>query len=365
MKPHLSLTNIMIIVGAVIFAAYLYFVDFWQVVETIMNLDLRIALITIAIDLVCIALYAIGWKFLLKSPGIGLKDSFTVVLVSIFGDIMIPTGSISGELMRISLATKKTKLRISEVTASVLMHRLIVGITFGVVLSVSIIMLLSTQALNLAAIYLFTIIGVGLIFLGSLGVLAAVNVCRFKRITRRLMTKAAGIICRIKPGFNLESAQCRIDNGFEEFQSAVKAISKVKVLASSALLIARWFIIALIPYFMFSSLGYQVSYWVVLAVSIFVSMVQMVPVGIPGMLGVMEVSMTTFFIGFGIPADVAASATILTRLVMFWFELSISATAASYYGLSDLVNSVKGNHKAPTHSINEGRGMVSMKRANF
>ncbi len=340
----------MIIVGAIIFAVYLYFVDFWQVAATIAKLDLKIALITIVVDLACIALYAFGWKVLLKSPGVGLKDAFTIVLVSNFGDMMIPTGSISGELMRISMTMKKTKLGVSEVTASVIMHRLIVGITFGVVLGISIIMLLSTQVLNLATIYLLAIVCVGLIVLGSLGGLAVVNICRFKKITRAVIAKAGGLIRRFKSGFDVEGTQCRVDKSFEEFQCTVMAVSKARILVSSLLLTARWLILPLIPYIMFDSLGYQVSYWIVLTVSIFVSMIQMVPVGIPGMLGVMEVSMTSFFLGFGIPSDIAASATILTRLVMFWFELLISATAASYYGMRNLVSSAKAkeNGKAPS-----------------
>lgn len=331
----------MIIIGAIIFAIYLYFVDFWQVVATIAGLDLRIALITIAVDLACITLYAFGWKVLLKGPGVKLKDSFAIVLVSNFGDMMIPTGSISGEVMRISMTVKKAKLRISEVTASVIMHRLIVGITFGIVLGISIIMLMSTQALNAATVYLFAIVCIGLIALGSLGALAVVNICRFKRITRSLISKAGGIVRRFRPGFDVEGAQRQVDKSFEEFQCTVKDVSKARILISSLLLTARWLILPLIPYIMFDSLGYQVSYWMVLTVSIFVSMIQMVPVGIPGMLGVMEVSMTSFFLGFGIPSEIAASATILTRLVMFWFELLISATTASYYGMRDLVSSVK------------------------
>jgi len=362
LKLPISITNIMILVGAVIFAAYLYFVGFWQVVEIIKGLDIKIALIAIAIDLLCISLFALSWKFLLKRPGIKLKDSFIVVLVSIFGDMMIPTGSISGEVMRISLATKKTKLHLSEVTASVLMHRLALGITFGIVLGVSVVMLLTTQSLNFAALTLFIVIGAAVIFLGGMGVLAAVNICRFKRIARVCIAKTAGLIRRFKPNYNLESTQRRVDNGLEEFQRAVKEIGKGKILLSSALLIARWFIIAIIPYLMFSSLGYQASYWMVLTVSIFVSMVQMIPIGIPGMVGVMEVSMTTFFIGFGIPEGIAASATILTRLVMFWFELLISASTASFQGLSDLMKNAKNSNGVAEYEKRESDSCDTVQR---
>ena len=350
MKLHISITNIMILVGVIIFSAYLYFVGFWQVVEIIKGLDIKIALFAIAIDLICISLFALSWKVLLKSPGIKLKDSFIIVLVSIFGDMMIPTASVSGEVMRISLTTKKTKLNLSEVAASVLMHRLALGITFGIVLGVSITMLLVTQTLNLAALSIFIFIGVVVIILGGMGILATVNICKFKKIAEVCLTKMAGIIHHFRPSFRLENALLRMERGLEEIQRTVNGISRGRILLSTMLLIARWFIMASIPYLMFVSLGYRTSYWIVLTVSIFVSMVQMIPVGIPGMVGVMEVSMTTFFIGFGIPTDIAASSTILTRLVMFWFELLISASAASFQGLSDLLAKARNTNGIMEHT---------------
>lgn len=63
-KLPVSLTSIMLIIGAIIFISYLYLIGFWNVVQVISALDLRIALSTIFIDLVCIGLFALGWKLL-------------------------------------------------------------------------------------------------------------------------------------------------------------------------------------------------------------------------------------------------------------------------------------------------------------
>jgi uncharacterized protein (TIRG00374 family) len=332
----------MLIIGGVIFIGYLYFVGFWQVVQVILALDVRIALSTIVIDLSCIVLFSLGWKLLLGS-GMKFKYCIEGVLVSIFGDMMIPTASISGEIFRISLAVKKSKLQISEVTASVFLHRLILGLTFGAVLGFSVIMLILTETMQMATLSFFIGMVAIDIVLAIIGIYAVFNTHKFKKLASKIILKTGGFFRRFKSSYNAEEMKNKVIGGFDTFHGAVVGVKKEKMLASIAILTVRWFIVALVPYLMFYSLGYHASYWIVLTVSIMVSMVQMVPIGIPGLVGVMEVSMTAFFIGFGIAADIAASATILTRLVMFWFELFISAIATSYIGVKEAMTSGKNN----------------------
>jgi len=335
----------MLILGAIIFIGYLYFVGFWNVVEVISALDLRIALSTILIDLACIGLFALGWKLLLGNPGMKFRHCFEIVLVSIFGDLMIPTGSISGEVFRVTLTTKRSSLQLSEATASVILHRLLLGITFGGVLGVGLVFLITTQAMPLAGLYLFLALAVIDLMLGLIGIYAAFRVQRFERFVERLAIKTGNFIRIFRSEYNVEDMRARVMGDFKTFGRAITGVKKASLFASAVILTARWFLIAVIPYLMFFSLGYPVSYWVVLSVSIFASMVQMIPIGIPGLVGVMEVSMTAFFMGFGIPAGIAASATILTRLVIFWFELLISSAAASFQGVRGL-NNIKNKEKS-------------------
>lgn len=332
-KIPITLTSVMLIVGAIIFISYLYFVGFWNVVEVISALDLKVALSTILIDLVCIGLFAFGWKLLLGNPGMKFRHCFEIVLVSIFGDLMIPTGSISGEIFRITLTAKRSSLQISEATASVLLHRLLLGITFGGVLGVSFVLIIMTQAMPLAGLYLFAALAVIDLILGVFGIYAAFRAQRFERFVERLAIKTGNFIRIFRSRYNVEDMRARVMGGFNAFDRAIRGVKKTSILASAIVLTARWFLIASIPYLMFISLGYPVSYWVALSVCIFASMVQMVPIGIPGLVGVMEISMTAFFMGFGIPAGIATSGTILTRLVIFWFELLISSVAASFQGI--------------------------------
>lgn len=336
-RSPVGLTGIMLIIGAVIFVTYLYFAGVGEVVSTIMSLDLRIALIAILIDLTCIGLFTLGWYVLLKNPGMSFRECFEIVLVSIFGDLMIPTASISGELFRVSLSVKRSKIQISEATASVLLHRILLALTFGVVLLVSVFYLTGQQGSPLTEVYALGVIAVLDLALGIVAMYAALKAHLFEGYVGKLAVKFGGFVRRFKPNYDVERLKISVVYGFKTFVNAIKGVKASTFVTSFLVLTARWFLIAMIPYIMFISLGQPVSYWIVLGVSVFVSMVQMMPIGIPGMVGVMEVSMTAFFMGFGIPPALAASATILTRLVIFWFELLVSAVAASIHGVRGLM----------------------------
>lgn len=348
------------LIGAVIFVVYLYFVNFWHVVSVIASLNLSIALVTLAIDVTAITLLAASWKILLKKPGLSFVNSFEIILVSIFGDLMIPTGSVSGEVLRISLTMKKSKLQFSEVTASVLLHRLLLGTTFGVILGVSMIWVIASNGAITPTFYVFLAMAIVFIALGLLGLYAAFNSQRFQGQVERWVPRTFRLAKLFKPHYSIEEFRSQVLREFGTFGGAVSSISRATIVASTLLLILRWFIVALVSYLMFFSLGYPVSYPVVLAVAMFISMVQLIPIGIPGLVGVIEVAMTAFFIGFGIPSDIAASATILTRLVIFWFELALGSVAASLQGVRGLATNRKGKDKVLEEVLPPSGGSISV-----
>ncbi len=323
----------MVIAGVIILVLYLYFVGFWQIVQIILTLDPRVALLAVLIDILCIALFALSWKVLLTPPGMGFLSCVEVVLVSIFGDMMIPTASVSGEILRVTMTTKKSRLSLGEATASVILHRLILAITFCGVLGCSITLLITTETTQLSAFYSFITLVASTIALSVVGVYLAVNARKFEKYIGGFITRTAPFFRRLKHDYDAEKNRERAVRVLYTFQDSISGAKKGAILASAAIATARYFLVAFIPYLMFYSLNYPISYWAVLTVALFVSMVQLMPIGIPGLVGVIEVSMTGFFMGFGVPAAVAASVTILARLVMFWFELMISGITASYVGV--------------------------------
>jgi hypothetical protein len=344
-KIRLSLTGAMLIIGAAIFIGYLYFVGFWQVLGIIRSLDIRYFLLAILIALLSIVLYALSWKILIVKPGLKFSHSIEIVLVSIFTDLAIPTAGISAEIIRISMTNKKGKIPLGDATASVLIHRLLLVTTFGIVLGVSLVALVLSSTAKLAQFYLFLTLAILFLALGVIGIYVSFNAHRFARFVDTFAVKVFWLVKRFRPKYEIQDFRSDAIEGYERFTNAIKGIGRGTFLASSLMLVAMWLILAFIPYFMFISLNHPEPYLVILSVSVFVSMVQTIPIGIPGLVGVIEVSMTAFFIGFGVPAAIAASATILTRLVTFWFELFIGAVAASLQGVRGSQFKVRENEE--------------------
>ena len=334
---RIGVTGSMLIIGMVILAIYIYFIGFWNVIAVISRLDLRIVLAAVAIDIFCIGLLAYSWKLLLTGGRLGFPLAYEIILVSMFGDMMIPTGSISGEIMRISMTNKRAGISVGEVTCSVFLHRLLLGVTFGLVLGVAFLVL---TLLDLAALPLVIILGtiaIGSIVLGAFGLFAAFNIERFDGLIERWSERVVRVIRFFRRGIERDFIRGKISEGRVNFQRAILLVRRRNMVASTLVMLARWFMIALIPYLMFLSLGYPVKYEFILIISIFLSMVNLMPIGIPGLVGVMEIAMTAVFVGFGIPADIAASATLLTRLVVFWFELGLATLGVSLQGVRGLM----------------------------
>jgi uncharacterized protein (TIRG00374 family) len=335
-KLPISLTSIMLIIGMVILAAYLYFVGFWNVVSLIRRLDLWLALSTIAIDLICFGLYAYTWKILIRK-GMKFRDCFEIVLVSIFADLMIPTGSVSMEVMRISLTQKRTKMSFGEVTAGVLLHRVLLIVSFGIVLALSLGALIVTVKMPLVELMIFAVVTAGCLIGGAVGMYAAFNSKRFRGLIESWAERIGRVIVFFRPHYDIGKAREKILQGVESFDESIAGLKRSRIVASTLILILWWLVTATIPYLMFVSLNYHISYIIVLTVAIFINMVGLIPIGIPGDVGVIEISMTALFVSFGVPAAIAASVTILTRLVLFWFELAISGIATSLQGIRGIL----------------------------
>ncbi len=58
-----------------------------------------------------------------------------------------------------------------------------------------------------------------------------------------------------------------------------------------------------------------------------VTAIKSVPVGIPFEVGLPEITMTTLYVSLGVPAGIAATSTILSRLITLWLRFIIGFAA--------------------------------------
>jgi len=139
----------------------------------------------------------------------------------------------------------------------------------------------------------------------------------------------------------------RITGGLRDFERSMELIRKRARDLPKAflLLVSQVFFLILIPYTFIivvtlnqhQTVNYWTTFWLVaLAFPIF-GLVNLMPIGIPGMIGVLDSAMAGTFILLGFTPEVAIITTLLTRGVILVFELGLTGTVVVFSGYSRLV----------------------------
>ena len=102
-------------------------------------------------------------------------------------------------------------------------------------------------------------------------------------------------------------------------------------------LVLNWTCSLSIPYIVFLSLGFPVSWSVILITSAIVAAVKSIPIGVPFEVGLPEITMTTLYVGLGVPAEISATATILSRIITLWLRFFIGFLAQQWLELKPIL----------------------------
>jgi uncharacterized protein (TIRG00374 family) len=109
------------------------------------------------------------------------------------------------------------------------------------------------------------------------------------------------------------------------------------VLVSLFWLAVNWTCSLSIPYLVFLSLGFPVSLSAILISAALVVAVKSVPIGVPFEVGLPEIATTTFYVWLGVPADIGATVTILSRLITLWLRFGIGFAVQQWLELRPMV----------------------------
>jgi uncharacterized protein (TIRG00374 family) len=111
-----------------------------------------------------------------------------------------------------------------------------------------------------------------------------------------------------------------------------------KTLAFSLVYLSITWVLSLsIPYLVFMSLRFPVSWSIILITSTIVLAVKSIPLGVPFEVGIPEITMTTLYTSMGIPAGISATSTILTRLITLWLRFFIGFVAQQWIELKPVL----------------------------
>ncbi len=117
-------------------------------------------------------------------------------------------------------------------------------------------------------------------------------------------------------------------SGMREFKQSPKTLG-----ISLFFLMMNWLFSMSVTYLVFLSLRFPVSWSVILITGAIVVAVKSIPVGIPFEVGLPEITMTTLYVGLGVPAAISATATILSRLITLWLRFFIGFGAQQWLEL--------------------------------
>jgi uncharacterized protein (TIRG00374 family) len=311
--------------GLLAFLLYLYLfnVDIPTIIATMQRIDLSIYFVAIVFVMFEMFFFSLSWHSLLTFLSVKLSvfKSFLYVWYGVFMDIIIPAESISGEITRVYLVTREQNGVSGKVVASLVTHRLIgmaVNIT-SLLIGISILIIrgqFSGIVLNLS-LFIAIVTAIVLALLTFLCVReswttkAIDAVIRFVEYVSRKRWKLSKIredAIKVAKTFH---------SSMNEFGHAPKT-----VFTSLSLSILSWIFSLGVAYLVFVSMRFPVHWSVIVVTGAIVAAVKAIPIGVPFEVGLPEITMTTLYtvLSPDMPLDVAATATILTRILTVWLR---------------------------------------------
>ena len=325
---------------------YLFHVDILGILATAKSADPTIYAIAIIFGLLDVLFFTISWRVLTNHLSIKLSifRAYLYVWYGIYVDTIVPAQSISGEVTRTYLCTRDKCGPFGKVVASLYTHRLL-GMALNVVALVAGIILLTFGG-NVNPLIFNAIVLVAAAIIGIMGLMIVLG---FKQQwTLKVINFTTNLAHKITMGkwklANLKEQTVEITGHFhdamKEFGHNPKAIA-----GSLFYLIISWFFSLSIPYLVFMSLGHPVSWSIIIVTSAIFLAVKAIPIGIPFEVGLPEAVMTTLYISMGIYGPLAATATILTRIITLWFRFFIGFGAQQWLELKPAISAAANTEK--------------------
>jgi uncharacterized protein (TIRG00374 family) len=325
---------------------YLFHVDILGILATARSANPVIYSVAILFGLLDVLFFTISWRVLANYLSIKMTvvRAYLYVWYGIYVDTIVPAQSISGEVTRTYLCTRDKCGPFGKVVASLYTHRLL-GMALNVVALVAGIILLTFGG-NVNPLIFNAIL---LVAAAIIGIMVLMIVLGFKQQwTLKVINFTTNLAHKITMGkwklANLKEQAVEITKHFhdamKEFRHNPKAIA-----GSLFYLIISWFFSLSIPYLVFMSLGHPVSWSIIIVTSAIFLAVKAIPIGIPFEVGLPEAVMTTLYISMGIYGPLAATATILTRIITLWFRFFIGFGAQQWLELKPAISAAANTEK--------------------
>ena len=347
-KPRITRKTLLFpIVGFIAFFAYIYLfqVDLPDIIATAQRANPIIYGIALAFSAVEVFFFAVSWRVLVNFLKIKLSiaRSYLFVWYGIFVDTIIPAESVSGEALRVYLIAKEQgDQTCGKTVASLVTHRLLgMGMNVAVLIIGVVLLFTETQIDPL----IFNLI----VFL-AVGITATLLLIMFFAFKEKWILKVIDCLVRLGNWITrrkwhlqlnkIKEDACRMATSFHDSMKEFKRSPNALIL-SLFYLSVTWVFSLSIPYLVFLSLGFPVSWSIIFITTTIVLAVKSVPIGVPFEVGLPEITMTTLYTSLlGLQyAGLCATATILTRIITLWFRFIVGFVAQQWLELRPIIAS--------------------------
>jgi uncharacterized protein (TIRG00374 family) len=282
--------------------------------------------------------YAGAWYVLIRA--LGYRFRFVtcegITFASIFVNYVTPSGFFL-ETVRCILGAKFTGMRFGQSTATIILHRILYIVVVLESTAVAVVALLANGLITGYAIMRLAV--ALLIAIGTL-----VLMLYFSLSPHRLQPLLDKILKLIQPLIKSVKKQADVEEKTDRFLEEYH-ISFSKMLSSGGLIalsfvvsLGDWTCSVVVLWVALLGLKVYVSVWVVVITMAVGEIADAIPVGVPGMLGIYEATITASLSLFSVPLAIAASAALLTRVITSTLELPVTGVAAYHYGFRTLGN---------------------------
>lgn len=323
-------TAALIVLGLAVYFGYLYAVGFESVWGVLAHANYWYMALAIGAALSANALHTMGWWVYLRNAGYRTPfiKAFQMYVASIFFVNLLPTMAVSGEVSKIYFIQKSTPGSRFDVTlAACVMSRVLEIVPIATGATAGVLYLAFFYGMPAWATAFCLVVAFAMAMLAAGGLVVTMDNVLLRRLAGSGFRLAGRALKR-----DLSEQSMHVDAILEQFDTSLKVITgnRALVAVSLASIMLAWCLDVSVAYIAFYAVGSPVA--PVLVVTVFSVMVilQMLPIFLPGGIGIVDIVMATLYMTVGISKETATAATLMVRLVTLWFLTALGGVITLY-----------------------------------
>ena len=318
-----------LLIGATVFAIFMNEIGFEKFLNLMGSVNKPLLFLAVLFNLLNMLIFTITWKALTPAD-IHLYKLFRFFMAGTFINNITPTFGTGGEPVKAMLLGKETGRSKAECFAGVVSQRMLNMFPFLTIGGIGILLLFSKPEIKLGtleiAALIFSILSAFSIF--GLIIYFYFRKDKLSSFVHSSIRFLAPFIGFMKKGFDHNAYAVAVEDSINSFHGGLQDIRKNKHGLSKAILFsyAGWILDILAIYAVFAAIPGGHIHISVLIITYTISMISgWLPLFLPGGLGIVDGTMATLFIYSGVPKEIAILATLLYRLISYWFNTLLGA----------------------------------------